>query len=149
MLDLSVDIARMSIMDSEMAELIKHREIAFCPLHPDRNQAESASFLLVNINGIYNVRPFDQHLLQVTYNIKYITLNIIEDSLIKMGFHLDNSLFAKLKRALFYYSEETQLANLGHDHADSKSTTEIFINRYDQLLHGCRDKRPPHYRHYN
>ena len=149
MLDLSVDIARMNIMDPVMAELLKHREIAFCPLHPDSNQAESASFLLVNVSGIYAVRPLNQHLLHVTYNIQYITLKIIEDALTELGFHLDNSLFAKLKRTLFYYSEETQLANLGHDHAESKSTTEIFINRYDQLLHGCRDKRPTHYRHYN
>jgi hypothetical protein len=135
-------------MDPAMAELLKQREIAFCPLHPDSNQAESARFLLTNLNGIYTARPLNEHLLQVTYNLQYITLKNIEDALTELGFHLDNSLFAKLKRALFYYSEETQLANLGYDHADSKSTTEIFINRYDQLLHGCRDKRPPHYRHY-
>ena len=136
-------------MDPVMAELLKHREIAFCPLHPDSNQAKSASFLLINVNGIYAAQPLNQHILQVTYNIRYITLKVIEDALTELGFHLDNSLFAKLKRALFYYSEDTQLANLGHDHADSKSTTEIFINRYDQLLHGCRDKRPTYYRHYN
>jgi len=149
MLDLSVDVARMNIMDPIMAELIKQREIAFCPLHPDNDQADSAGFLLANINGVYDVQPINPHLLRVTYNIQNITLKIIEDALVELGFHLDNSLFAKLKRALFYYSEETQLANLGYDHADTKSTTEIFINRYDHLLHGCRDKRPPHYRHYN
>jgi len=101
------------------------------------------------VNGVHEVRPLNQHLLHVTYNIRYITLKTIEGALSELGFHLDNSLFAKLKRALFYYSEDTQLANLGYDHAESKSTTEIFISRYDQLLHGCRDKRPLFYRHYN
>jgi len=136
-------------MDPIMAELLKQREIAFCPLHPDDNQAESASLLLVDINGVHEVRPLNHHLLHVTYNIRHITLKTIEEALSELGFHLDNSLFAKLKRALFYYSEDTQLANLGYDHAESKSTTEIFISRYDQLTHGCRDKRPPFYRHYN
>ena len=136
-------------MDPVLAELIKQREIAFSPLHPDNNQAESASLLLVDVKGIHAVRPLDRHLLHVSYNIQYITLKIIEDALSEVGFHLDNSLFAKLKRALFYYSEDTQLANLGYDHAESKSTTEIFISRYDQLLHGCRDKRSPFYRQYN
>ena len=136
-------------MDPVMAELLKRREIAFCPLHPDSNQAESASLLLLDVHGVHDVRPLNRHLLHVTYNIEHITLKIIEDALAELGFHLDNSLFAKLKRALFYYSEETQLANLGYDHAESKSITEIFISRYDQQPHGCRDKRPLFYRHYN
>lgn len=132
-----------------MAELIKQREIAFCPLHPDSNQAKSASLLLVNAVGVHQVRPLSSHIVHVTYNIEHITLKIIEGALLELGFHLDNSLFAKMKRALFYYSEETQLVNLGYDHADSKSTTEIFINRYNLLPHGCRDKRPVHYRLYH
>ena len=99
-------------MDPVLAELIKQREIAFSPLHPDNNQAESASLLLVDVKGIHAVRPLDRHLLHVSYNIQYLTLKIIEDALSEVGFHLDNSLFAKLKRALFYYSEDTQLANL-------------------------------------
>jgi hypothetical protein len=136
-------------MDSAIAELIKQREVAFCPLHANSNQAETAGYLLTNVNGIYTVETVNQQLLHITYNIQYITLQTIEDALTELGFHLDNSLFAKLKRALLYYSEETQLANLGYEHPDSKSTREIFINRYDHLLHGCRDKRPPHYRHYN
>ena len=149
MLDFFVELARMNSMDTVMAELVKQREIAFCTLQPDSEQVESASFLLCNINGIYAARPLNQHVLHVTYNIQHITLKMIEDCLMELGYHLDNSLFSKLKRALFHYSEETQLLNLGHDFIDTKSTTEIFINRYDQLLHGCRDKRPPHYRHYN
>ena len=67
----------------------------------------------------------------------------------EVGFHLDNSVISKLKRALFYYAEDTQLANMGYDHAESKSTLEIFINRYNQLPHGCRDERPMHYRRYS
>jgi len=42
---------------------------------------------------------------------------IIDEALIELGFHLDNSLLNKLLRALHYYSEEAQCANLGyHSH---------------------------------
>jgi len=136
-------------MDIETQELIKQREIGFSDLHPDPDQAQSALLLLSDVEGIENVVVFSKHAIGVEYDIRNITLRIIEDALIEMGFHIDNSLLAKLRRALYYYTEETQLENLGYDHPDSKSTTEIFINRYAQLKHGCRDERPVYYHHYN
>ncbi len=136
-------------MDFDTQELIKQREIGFSDLHPDSNQAQSALLLLSDVEGIENVILFSKQSIGVQYDIRIITLRIIEESLIELGFHLDNSLLAKLKRALFYYTEETQLENMGYSHPDSKSTTEIFINRYAQLKHGCRDERPAYYHHYN
>ena len=115
----------------------------------DHDPAASAIALLNDIEGIIetaHLHPFGIH---VTYHLAKITLSDIEDALQEVGFHLDNSVLSKLKRALFYYAEDTQLANLGYDHSESKSTLEIFINRYNQLQHGCRDERPVHYRHYS
>lgn len=115
----------------------------------EHDPAASAIALLNDIEGIINasrINPFGIH---VTYHLAKITLNDIEDALQEIGFHLDNSVLSKLKRALFYYAEDTQLANLGYDHAESKSTLEIFINRYNKLPHGCRDERPVHFRHYS
>ena len=136
-------------MELDLQELIKQREIGFSELHPDPNQAQSALLLLSDAQGIEKVVPFSQYSIGVEFDIRQITLRIIEESLIELGFHLDNSLMSKLRRALFYYTEETQLENLGYSHPDSKSTTEIFINRYSQLQHGCRDERPVYYHHYN
>ena len=136
-------------MDADSEELIKHREILFSELHPDANPAESALFLLADVDGIVNVSAITPLSISISYDIRQITLAMIEAALSEIGFHLDNSLLSKLKRALFYYTEETQLENLGYNHAQSKSTTEIFINRYKQLKHGCRDERPNYYHHYN
>lgn len=136
-------------MDIENEELVKRRDISFCPLHPDSDQAKSASLLLLDVPGILDVRPINNHLLHIEYNVRQVTLRAIDEGLSAVGFHLDNSLFTKLKRALVYYTEETQLANLGYDHAESKSTTEIFTTNYSNREHGCRDERPPYYRNYN
>jgi hypothetical protein len=129
-------------------ELIKHHDISFMSPQSDADPATSAVTLLNDIEGIIEVTRADEYSITVTYNLCEITLNDIEDVLQEVGFHLDNSILSKLKRALFYYSEDTQLANMGYDHAQSKSTLEIFINRHNQLPHGCRDERPVHYRRY-
>jgi len=136
-------------MDSETEELIKRREIQFVAPQKDVDPAASAMVLLQGIDGILDTTREHEHSISVTYHLQKIGLRIIEDALQEVGFHLDNSLFAKIKRALFHYTEETQLANMGYEHAESKSTTEIFINRYNQLRHGCRDERPSYYRQYN
>lgn len=136
-------------MDTVNDELLKRRHITFCALHPDSNQSKSASLLLVDLPGIVKVNPINNHVLHIEYDIKKLSLRIIEEALSEIGFHLDNSLFNKLKRALIYYCEETQLANLGYSHAESKSTTEIFTSNYANREHGCRDERPPFYRNYN
>ena len=136
-------------MASINEELIKHHDICFMSPQADTDPATSAIALLNDIQGILGVICVNEHSITVTYNLCMITLNDMEDVLQEVGFHLDNSILSKLKRALFYYSEDTQLANMGYEHAQSKSTLEIFINRHNQLPHGCRDERPAHYRRYS
>ena len=130
-------------------DLVKHREILFMSPQRENDPAGAALVLLNDIEGIMDVSRLHPFGIHVSYHLVKITLNDIEDALQEVGFHLDNSVLSKLKRALFYYAEDTQLANLGYDHAESKSTLEIFINRYNQLPHGCRDERPAHFRHYS
>ena len=134
-------------MERESSELLKHRQIHFCPFHPDQQQAHSASLLLSDVEGIRLLRPQHAHLLHVSYDITLLNLNLIEDVLIDLGFHLDNSLIVKLKRALYYYTEEVERANLGIDECGC-ADRQVFINRYSKLRHGCRDERPEHWRNY-
>lgn len=133
-------------MERDNDILVKHREVRFCRLHPDKTQAHSASLVLSDVEGIHLVRPVDPHLLHIRYDISFITLNIIEEALVELGYHLDNSLMHKLKRALYYYTEETQRANLGMD--GPGCAKQVFINRYLRRSHGCRDERPEHWRNY-
>jgi hypothetical protein len=130
-------------------ELIKQREIRFCHLDPAANPAREAAQLLHGAPGIEIIHTISTDCLQVQYLLTRTCLEIIEDALMGVGFHLDNSLMAKLKRSLIYYTEETQLMNLGQSHDQASYTLDIFINSYEQRLHGCRDPREPHMRYYS
>ena len=134
-------------MSAPMDNMIKYREINFCSLLPP-DQAQQAILVLSDIQGIDNLRLVNLYQLSISYDIRHISLQIIEDALQEIGFHLDNSLLFKLKRSLYYYTEDVQRHNLGVGEKGSQNTRQIFINRYQRLRHGCRDDRPDHWRKY-
>lgn len=120
----------------------------FNPLHDDKHQALTACQMLVDLDGIILSEAISETHLIVKYDLRFFTLVDIEELLTTVGFHLDNNLLIKLKRALYRYTEETERANLGCFQGQSNCTREVFINRYQKLPHGCRDKRPDHWRNY-
>ena len=128
--------------------LCKVREIVFSTLHPDEDQAGSAVALLADVAGIHNAQAISPSTLEVAYHLLEITLEEIESLLTSGGFHLDNGLVYKLRRALHHYTEETQRANLGCAKGEANCTQKVFINRYFQRDHGCQDDRPEHQRRY-
>lgn len=134
-------------------ELIKHREIRFCTerakAQADARNANDAIQLLRGVKGIQDLNVVNDHCIQVAYDLSQISMRVIEEALQEIGFVLDGSWVCRMRRAIYYYTEETQLVNLGYSHHQSKSTTEIFIKQYEQREHGCRDERPPYYHHYN
>ncbi len=132
-------------MDTDPDSRIKHREILFCTLRPD-DQAKAASLLLNGVEGVLYARPVGDTQLLVGYDIRHVTLNIIDDALTELGFHLANHLMAKFKRALYYYTEETQRQNMGLEQCNTG--VHVFIQRYQRLQHGCRDGRPEYWRKY-
>ena len=135
-------------MQNDNDELIKRREIHFCHLHSDSSQAQTAMFLLSDVAGIQDMVLINDLCLHISYDISHISLELIETVLQEVGFHLDNSLLIKIKRALYYYSENVQRDNLGYVEPDNNSTQKVFISKYQQREHGCRDERPTHWRKY-
>ena len=135
-------------MDKAGDSLFKQREIALCTLHPDPDQVGSAAAYLIEIDGGEQVEVVNKGMLQVTYHLLVICLYDIEALLEKGGFHLDNRLVHKIKRALYHYTEETQRANLGCAKGESNCTQKVFVNRYRKRDHGCQDDRPEHWRRY-
>jgi len=135
-------------MTAEANNLIKHREIAFSKLHPDPNQAQTATLLLSDIDGISHVHFVSPTFMRISYNVLSITLQDIENILKEMGFHLDNRLIYRMKRSLYFYTEETLRANNGCKPGDSNCTQKVFVKRYQAIKHGCRDQRPTHWRKY-
>lgn len=135
-------------MDEPDAERIRHRELVFAPIHEDPHQARTALLLLDEVPGIVKLTYIDDTRLQLSYDIDTVSLQMIEEALAEVGFHLDNSLLSKLKRALYYYSEDVQRQNLGCGLGESNCVQKVFVNRYRKLPHGCRDDRPEHWRRY-
>ena len=135
-------------MKSDPDSLTKVREIAFSPLHPDTNQAGTAAQLLRDCEGVDRVERLSETQIRVSYDIRHATLEAIENLLEDFGFHLDNALIHRMRRALAHYMEETQRLNMGCGRGESNCTVRVFINSYRQRRHGCQDDRPQHWRRY-
>ena len=131
-----------------MTNFTKQRDVMFNPLHDDENQASTAAQMLIDLDGIVLADVISETHLIIRYDLRFFTLVDVEELLTAVGFHLDNNLLIKLKRALYSYTEETERANMGCIEGQSNCTRETYINRYQQLQHGCRDKRPDHWRTY-
>lgn len=132
----------------EARDFIKHREIVFDALHPDCDQAHTAALSLAGVEGVLRVQVISPTALQVSYDLLNVSLQQLEEALDEAGFHLSGKLIYRLRRALYYYTEETQRANAGCPHGDSNCTRKVFIDRYRRREHGCRDSRPDHWRKY-
>lgn len=127
---------------------IKIRHIPFDPLHPNRNQVQIAADALTGEPGILDAQPAAPVVLRVTYDLFHTKLAHIEQALIELGLHLDAPLTYRIRRALWYYTEDTFRANLRDDHNQIDCTKKVFATRYDALDHSLRDHRPEHWRRY-
>ncbi len=135
-------------MDIAEADRIKQRLIHFRDLHPDRSDAHTAAEFLSGVDGVLQAQPQSPVVLSVRYDILTTCLEEIESSLGELGLHLDNGLMYRVKRALYYYTEETLRENCGCPRGESNCTKRVFAKRYQALEHGCRDQRPEHWRRY-
>ncbi len=131
-------------------ELIKHREISFRGPHVDMHQAQSAILLLSDVEGVVSVNLLDSRRVSISYDIRQLTLQEIDQALREVGFHIDNNLLYKLKFALYAYTEAVQRANLGltPEECSGNCAQKIFVQHYRKRAHGCRDERPAHWRQY-
>lgn len=126
-------------------DLEKSREIVFHSL--PAGQAERAQVLLEGLEGLMvSVGP-DGNCLLVRYHICEYTLEGLETALASQGFHLDNSLLSKLRRALAYFCESVQRRNVAANEPDIKSQ-QAFVKVYEQHLHGDCDETPEEWRSY-
>jgi len=135
-------------MDISDVDRIKRRLIPFSELHPNPDQAQEAALFLADVPGVLHADPLDPRLVAVSYDLLMITLQDIDEALRELGLHLDNNLMMRLKRALYYYTEDTIRANCGCPRGESNCTQKVFAKRYQTIDHSCRDHRPEHWRRY-
>jgi len=127
-------------------DLDKTREIVFHDL--PAAQADRARALLDGLDGIQATMESEGSCtLVVQYNIMQYTLQGLEKALEQQGFHLDNSLLQKLRRALIHFCEEVQRENLLINAPDAKSQ-QVFARVYEHNLHGDSDETPEEWREY-
>jgi hypothetical protein len=129
-----------------MDEKLKQRSIWLMQSNQDPAFAESAAALLRDVKGVQQVQITGQNRLRVSYNVRQITMQIIEALLLEFGYKLRTSFFCRLMRAFCYYIEDIECTSSKHDQADC--TRDAFITRYLRRDHSCRDHRPDYLRRY-
>jgi hypothetical protein len=122
----------------------KHREIRFAKLPP--GQVEQAQALLVRLAGLEVAAGALPTSIAIWYEIEDHTLEALEGALRHEGFHLECSLYAKLIRALVYYSEDTQLRNMRGPQRLIKQSHEVYSKAWEHHPHGDHDDTPPELR---
>ncbi len=128
------------------AGLHKEREIRFAAFPP--GQTEQALQALRMLKGVHVGPGSRARALVVRYSVLDYSLELIEDALRDAGYHLDNSMYCRILRALVYFCEETQRHNLVSPERLIKKSNEVYIKVYDQHLHGDHDDTPLELREY-
>ncbi len=122
-------------------DVFKTRTVQFLNKLPGSDDAHKARQLLSNVRGIGSVTLLGTGKLRLRYDVRELTLQMIEDALRDVGFLLDNHLFCRIKRGLIGYCEDTQRASLGVE----QDAEQNILSHPDTLAH---DPRPHNWRNY-
>ena len=119
---------------------VKHREIRFTKMPPD--QAKRAMELLAGLEYLEVASGPHARSITVGYDLLDYPCEGLEKALRKLGYHLDNSLYFKIVRAIVYFTEETQLRNLKEPARLIKQSNQVYIKAYQHHPHGDHDDTP-------
>lgn len=132
-----------------MDSTVRTREIVFRGPHREADQARAAELLLSDSPMVSQVAVTGMNRLVVRYDLRDVTFSEIESALEELGFHMDNSIITRLRRAYYAYCEDTLRANLRiSSNCFGHCARRIFVRHYQNGEHGCRDQRPSHWRAY-
>jgi len=124
----------------------KHREIRLCKLK--HWQVPEAYALLSTLPGLEVAPGTLPNGIAVWYEVADHCMEALEKLLVDRGFHLENTLYCKLIRALVYFSEETQRRNLGQPERLIKKSHDVYSKAWEHHPHGDHDETPPELREY-
>ena len=129
------------------APIRKERTIIFAELPP--GQLPEAAGFLGSLERLELAPGSEPRSLDVAYDLRDHSLEELESALQDKGFHLDTSLLYKLKRALYYYAEETERRNLTMPERPLKqASNEAYIRAWERRQHGDHDTTPEIWREY-
>lgn len=121
-------------------DLIKRRVIHFKRDSSD-DTAERAAELLAAVEGVSKARIRSKDSLSIRYDIRVLSLQMIENALADVGFQLSGNLICRIKRELIAYCEDNLRETLQADEARKNEPHE----HVDQTAH---DPRPHNWRNY-
>jgi hypothetical protein len=124
----------------------KHREIRLFKLK--LWQVEEARALLSTLPALEVGPGTMSNGISVWYDIADHSMEALETLLTDKGFHLENTLYCKLVRALVYFTEETQRRNLGQPERLIKKSHDVYSKAWEHHPHGDHDETPPELREY-
>lgn len=122
-------------------DVIKSRELKFVLKLTGGDAAVKAEALLLGVRGIESVSQSRAQVLQIRYDVRLLTLQMIEAALNDVGFQLETNLIKRIQRSLIAYCEDTQRASLGVEH----DTEQSLLNHPETITH---DPRPHNWRNY-
>ncbi len=132
------------------AELVqslrKRRELRFNATPP--GQATEAVRRLSALPGVVVEMGLRGDEIRVTYSLAEHAFESIEAILVELGFHLDGSLYARLRRALLRYCEETELRNMHSPERLIKHSNTVYAEAWQHHPHGDHDDTPPELREF-
>jgi hypothetical protein len=128
-------------------ELQKQRLLFFGKDQASR--IDQAYLLLSGLENFHVERGPRPHSLLIEYSIQNYSLEALEKALVREGFHLEYSLFGKIKKQLIHYCEDVQYHNLKTPEPRTKNNSqEIFIRAYEHHPHGNHDDTPKELREF-
>lgn len=83
-------------------------------------QAESACGALANLDGILLAAAHSENCVHIIYSLDELTFEIVIELLGELGFELDNSFLASLRKTIFSYLEDNARDHLQIDQADDQ-----------------------------
>ncbi|MDK9725792.1 MAG: hypothetical protein OEL88_13005 [Sterolibacteriaceae bacterium MAG5] len=122
----------------------KHREIRFNKLR--LWQVDHAKALLESLENLEVAPGVMPNSLSVWYEVTDYTMEGLETALVNQGFHLENTLYCKMIRALVYFCEDTQLRNMSQPERLIKKSHEVYSKAWEHHPHGDHDDTPPELR---
>ena len=91
----------------------------------DPSQAAEACAALRSIKGVHEAYPISHYRLSLTYSLQDLTFELIENLLKELGFYLDDSVFAIIRRNIYQYLEDNAREKIHVDEEKQKLLCDV------------------------
>ena len=93
----------------------------------DPSQAAEACTALRSIKGVMEAYPVSDYRLYLTYSLQDLTFELIESLLRELGYFLDDSVFAMIRRNIYQYLEDNAREKIHVDQEKQKLLCDVDV----------------------